>query len=136
MPPGVTNNPSWIFIGVLFTLSGVGILAGVTSENAISEALAPLVRQLWGAFLLIGGVLMVATTIHPDLLLERLTLRVMSITFVTYAGWALAVAGLRAIMTLLMCLVLWAVFEVRIAVIRQILSPWKPPEGSDPDGLL
>lgn len=128
LPPGVINNPAWIFIGALFVLAGIGVLAGATSDTSISQRLEPFVRQAWGLALFVGGLLMVVTTIHPDLLLERFVLRVLSIIFITYAGWAVAVVGARAIITAVMCLVLVAVFEVRIAVIRQILSPWKSPE--------
>ncbi len=122
----VRNNPAWIFIGGLFVVAGLSMLFGVAEPNAIQQRLnsVPGVLNGWGLGLALGGSGLVYATLRSDVILERLTLRILSLSLVVYGLWALMAVGFkRAAVTAALCAMLVFVFEIRIAVIELIFKP-------------
>jgi hypothetical protein len=113
-----------VFIGTLVALGGLSYLLGLSQSSAIAQVLSTGWLRSWGGFLFLAGSLVVGSTVASNKPLERLSLRLLSLSFLVYMGWVLsAVSWDRATITTVMCLALVGAAEVRIAVIKRALKP-------------
>lgn len=128
LPRGLREQPAWVFIGVLVTLGGLGFVTGLTESN-VSEAIGPTGLRIWGAVLLLSGLGVLSATIAARPALEKLALRVLSLSIFVYAGWLLTVVDWkRAAMSVVLCAVLIGLAEIRIATLKalyRIAENWR-----------
>lgn len=123
LPAGVRNNPAWIFIGSFFMISGFTLVTGVGGSPTVKAVLPPYFMNIWGALILLGGGGLIYATIKADILLERLLLRTLSISLVVYLVWIIGAAGIgRSIVSTALGLTLVVIFEIRVAVIKQLIN--------------
>lgn len=130
LPPGLRDQPAWVFIGFLVGMVGLSYLTGIT-ESSISHAVGKTGLHVWGAFLMCSGFGVVWATISANHALERFTLRLLSLCLLVYMGWLLTVVDWRrAVMNVALTIVLVFLAEVRVAVLRSLLRAvdewWRP----------
>lgn len=121
LPRGLREEPAWVFIGLLVGLVGASYLIGF-SESSISVAVGPSGLQLWGGALAFSGFAVVYATIRARPALEKLALRLLSVCMFLYGGWLPLVIGpRRAAMSIALTLILIALAEIRVAVLKLLL---------------
>jgi hypothetical protein len=127
LPGGLREQPAWIFIGTLCALAGLSYLVGLAESSTITQVLDPLWVRVWGGYLCLSGLLVVGATWMRNSPLERMALRFLSLGFLVYMGWLLAVLPpSRAALTVTMCLALCVLAEIRIAVLTMAMWPLPP----------
>lgn len=127
LPAGLREQPAWIFIGTLSLLTGLSYLLGLAGSSTINQVLAPTWLRLWGGILCLSGMLVVVSTIRASRALERLALRFLSLCLLVYMGWVLTAVSLsRAALTVMLCVSLVGLSEIRVAVVRALLQPLPP----------
>lgn len=124
LPKGVREQPGWILIGLLAAATGLSYLLGISSSATVSRVLEHGWLQAWGGFLFLAGALVVSSTITANRALEKLSLRFLSLGFLVYLAWVLTVIPpTRAMVTVVTCLSLVGMAEIRVAVIKVVLKP-------------
>lgn len=99
-------------------------MLGFAQSNTIAKVLDLIWLQLWGGFMFLAGALVVFATIRMNKPLERLSLRFISLGFLVYMGWILAAAPLnRAMVTVVTCISLVGLAEIRVAVLKVAMKP-------------
>lgn len=132
LPGGLREQPAWIFIGTLCGLAGLSYMIGLAESNSITQVLDPLWVRVWGGFLFLAGLLVVASTWMRNRPLERMSLRMLSLGFLIYMGWLLTVLPWsRAALTVGMCLSLFVLAEIRVAVLHMAMRPLPPMPGEE-----
>jgi hypothetical protein len=127
LPGGLREQPAWIFIGTLCTLAGLSYLIGLAESSTITQILDPIWVRTWGGYLCGSGLLVVSSTWMRNVPLERMALRFLSLGFLIYMGWLLAVLPIgKAALTVTMCLALFVLAEIRIAVLTMVMRPLPP----------
>lgn len=122
LPRGLREQPAWIFIGAMIGLAGVSYLTGLT-ESSVSRAVGPVGLQIWGAILAVSGFGLVFAVIHADPILERLTLRGLSVCIIVYLAWLFTIVEWdRLVMSAVLVLILVFIAEIRIAVLKVLIS--------------
>lgn len=121
LPPGLREQPAWVFIGFLIGIVGLTYVTGV-SDSSVARAVGDAGLRVWGCFLAFSGFGVVYATIAAKPALEKLTLRVLSLCMFVYQGWLLAVVDWRrAAMSCVLVLILISLAEVRVAVLKTLL---------------
>ena len=126
LPPGLREQPAWIFIGILIGFTGLSYVSGFT-ESSVADLVGRTGMRVWGAFLTFAGFGVVVATLKGAPALEKLALRVMSICLTVYALWlATAVDVRRLVMTAVLVGILVLLAEIRIAVLKMLFrqGPW------------
>lgn len=124
LPRGLREQPAWVFIGTLTAATGLSYLLGVANSATVSKVLEHGWLRAWGGFLLVAGVLVVISTVTTNRPLERMSLRFLSIGYLMYLFWVLTVIPpTRAMVTVVACISLAGLAEIRVAVIKVILKP-------------
>src|SRR4051812_1817766 len=124
LPRGLQEQPAWVFVGSLSTVTGLSYLLGFAQSTAINKVLDPNLLRVWGLFLCIAGGLVISSTIKANRALERLSLRLLSVGYLVYMGWVLTAAPInRAMVTTVACISLVGMAEVRVAVLKAALRP-------------
>lgn len=124
LPLGLREQAAWVFIGVLSALAGLSYLLGIAESTSITRVLDPTWLRAWGGFQLIAGVLIAGSTLASNKPLERLSLRFLSLGIFVYIGWILTTVPLsRAAFTVSICLAFVGLAEIRVAVLRAVLTP-------------
>lgn len=124
LPPGLREQPAWVFIGTLVAFAGLGYLLGISDSRTLSQVISDDVQRVWGGVLFVAGFLVVYSTIRANKPLEKLALRVQSVALLLYMGWILtAIALSQATLTIALCICLAGLSEIRIAVITVLLRP-------------
>lgn len=94
-PRGIREQPAWIFIGLMLVLSGVSWALGI-ADSAISRAIGHAGLRVWGASILVTGVLLISATVSARPALEKLALRILAINLGLYLGWLLVIVPIEA----------------------------------------
>ncbi len=124
LPEGLREQPGWILIGGLCFLAGLSYLLGIAESTAITRVLSPAWLRVWGGFLGLAGVLVITSTLACNKPLERLSLRLLSLGLMVYAGWILTAVPLsRATMTVVLCISFVGLAEIRVAVLKALFKP-------------
>lgn len=124
LPRGLREQPAWVFIGTLATLTGLSYLLGISSSANVTKVLAESWLQVWGGFLSFAGILVVIATVKANRPLEKLALRLLSLGFLVYLCWVLvAIPPTRATFTAMICLSLIGMAEIRVAILKVALRP-------------
>lgn len=124
LPPGLRDQPAFVFIGAMCAMAGLAYLLGVAESTSITRVLDVLWLRVWGGFLCLSGTLIVVSTWISNKPLERLSLRFLSLGILVYMGWILTAVPLsRAAFTVALCLILVALAEIRVGVIKTLLRP-------------
>ncbi len=122
MPRGLREQPAWVFIGSLLSLVGLSYVSGFT-ESVISQAIGEFGLKVWGGFLLAAGILLVTATIKAKPALEKLALRAMTLTLLTYTGYLLTVTSFkRAAMTVVLAILLSGLAEFRVLHLKSLIT--------------
>lgn len=123
LPTGLRDQPSQVFTGVLVSLAGLSYLFGLSHSTAL-QVVSELWLQSWGGLLFIAGVLVVFGTLRANKPLERMALRIQSISLFVYMVWVLSAIPLtRATLTVALCVCLIGLSEIRIAVLKALMRP-------------
>lgn len=123
LPRGVREQPGWVFIGLMSTVTGISYLTGLASSASITSILNPVFVRAWGGFLLLAGVLVAVSTAISNRPLERLSLRLLSLGIIIYLGWILTVVPLsRSMVVLTLGASLAGLCEVRIAFLKSKMT--------------
>lgn len=123
LPSGLRDQPGWVFIGTLVALAGLSYLFGFSNSTA-TQVVSALWLRTWGGLLFISGALVVISTIRANKPLEKLALRVQSISLFVYMVWVLsAISFSRATLTVALCVCLIGLSEIRIAVLKALMRP-------------
>lgn len=131
LPRGLREQPAWVFIGLLVGLSGVSYLTGV-ADSSVSRAIGETGLRVWGGFLAFSGFSVLWSTLVADPVLEKLALRIMSLSMLVYGGWVVTIIDIRrAVMTLALTLILSGLAEIRVGVLRALLKA-APPKRRHP----
>jgi hypothetical protein len=124
LPHGLREQPAWVFIGLLTAVTGLSYLFGLSQSSTVTRILQEGWVRGWGGFLFVSGTLVVISTIMSNKPLERLALRFLSLGFLVYLGWVLAVIPpTKAMVTVVACLSLVGLSEIRVAVLKVVLRP-------------
>lgn len=124
LPRGLREQPAWVWIGTLTAITGLSYLFGVASSATVSQVLAEGWLRGWGGFLFIAGSMVVFSTIIANRALEKLSLRFLSLGFLVYLAWVLTVIPpTRAMVTVVSCISLVGLAEIRVAVLKVVLRP-------------
>lgn len=124
LPPGLRNQPGWIFIGTLCFLAGLSYVIGIAESTSVTRVLDQGYLRAWGGTLGVSGLLVVVSTWASNTALERMSLRFLSLSFLVYMGWILvAIPWNRAVFTVIMGLALVVLAEIRVAVLTAVLKP-------------
>lgn len=124
LPQGLRDQTAWVFIGIMCALAGFSYLLGIAESNAITQVLEPIWLRVWGGFLFSAGSLVAFSTFVMNRALERFSMRLLSLGMLVYMGWILTAAPLsRATLTVVLCLILVGLAEIRAAVIKVNLRP-------------
>jgi hypothetical protein len=124
LPPGLRNQPGWIFIGTLAFLAGLSYAIGIAESTTVTRVLDPEYLRVWGGMLAVSGLLVVTATWSGKTALERMSLRFLSLSFLVYMGWIVVAIPLgRALFTVMMGLALVVLAEIRVAVLTAVLRP-------------
>lgn len=127
LPGGLREQPAWIFIGTLTALVGFSYLVGLAESVSITRIVDQTWVRGWGGFLMLAGTLVVFATWTRNKPLERMSLRLLSLGFLVYMGWLLTVLPWsRAALTVGMCLSLFVLAEIRVAVLTMAMRPLPP----------
>jgi hypothetical protein len=134
LPGGLREQPAWIFIGTLCMLAGLSYLVGIAESSTIMRVLDEVWLRIWGGYLFVSGALVVGSVWTLNRALERMALRFLSLGFLIYMGWILAVVPpSRAMLTVMMIIALVGLSEIRVAMLTMALRPLPPmpPEEVD-----
>lgn len=124
LPTGLREQPGWVLMGVLAAATGLSYLFGISSSPTVSKVLSEGWIQGWGGFLFVAGSLVVYSTMAANRPLEKLSLRFLSLGFLVYLAWVLTVIPpTRAMVTVVTCLTLVGMAEIRVAVLKVVLKP-------------
>ncbi len=127
LPPGLREQPAWVFIGTFVALAGLGYLLGISDSSTVTRVVTETVLRVWGGVLFVAGLLVIYSTIRANKPLEKLALRVQSISLLLYMGWIVtAIPVSKATLTVALCICLAGLSEIRIAVIKVLLRPLPP----------
>jgi hypothetical protein len=134
LPRGLREQPAWVFIGTISSVTGLSYLLGFAQSTAINRVLDPNFLRVWGGFLLFAGSLVVYATIWANRALERLSLRFLSVGYLVYLGWVLTAAPVnRAMVTTVACVSLIGLAEIRVAVLKAAMKPLPIVVECEPD---
>lgn len=126
LPPGLREQPAWVFIGTLVALVGLSYLLGFSSSS-VTLVISELWLRVWGGVLFVAGTLVLLGTIRANKPLEMMALRIQSVCLLLYTVWVISAVGIsRATLTIMLCVILVLLSEIRIAVIKVILRPLPP----------
>lgn len=124
LPPGLREQPAGIFIGILCFFSGMAYLFGVAESTAITRVLDPQWMKVWGGGICLAGGMIVTSISLVNKPLEAFGWRLLSVCCTVYMIWILLAAPLKnAAFTVVLCLILIVVGEVRVGVIKTLLRP-------------
>ena len=136
LPPGLREQPGWIFIGTLCALAGLGYLLGLSESASITRVMNPIWLHVWGGFLALSGSLLVLSTWTRNKPLERMSLRFLSLGLMVYGSWVLTVLPLaKATMTISLCVALTGLAEIRVGVLKALLRTPAHPYRWDGDDV-
>lgn len=122
LPPGVREQPAWIFIGLMITLVGLGYMSGATSST-IQQAIGSGGLKGWGFFLAITGILVTYATWRAKPALEKMALRWLVFSLLAYTSWLLTQVDFKqASMTIILSFILIVLAEIRVGFLKLILS--------------
>ncbi len=122
LPTGVRQQPGWLFIGLLVFLSGLSFMLGVTTST-IQEAIGKTGLRGWGAFLAVTGLLVVYATWRAKPSLEKMALRWLILSVLSYASWLLTVVSWRqSVMSVVLSLILCVLAEIRVGFLKLTLD--------------
>lgn len=122
VPPGVREQPAWIFIGLLIAVAGLGYVLGTTT-SIITEAIGSRGIRIWGGTLMVSGVLVVLATATARVALEKFALRILATNMFAYAGWVLIVVPLNRVgTTVVLCGALVALAEFRVRHLTALIK--------------
>jgi hypothetical protein len=111
------RHPMQVFVAGLLALSGLPTLLGGPQPNSLSAALPTLLVYVVAGVFTAGGALVVAAAVvrnaETALYLEFSAALPLALALIAYAGAAVSVAGLRAIVPVLLLSGLAAAFVTR-----------------------
>lgn len=118
-PIGVQKNPQSLFIGICALVCGVTSLFGLVEPTSITSKMSDNWYTLWAVGFTLGGALLSSAVIFDDILIERLSNRVIEILIAVFVIWAGSAVGWdRAGVTASLAIALIFVLEIRVAVIN------------------
>jgi hypothetical protein len=121
-PRGLREQPAWVFIGVMVLLTGLSYMTSFT-ESMVSRAIGDLGLRIWGALFAGSGLLLVIATVGSKASLEKLALRTMTCTLLSYAGYLMTVAPVRrAAFTVVLVLLLSGLIEFRVYQLKTLIN--------------
>lgn len=86
LPHGVRDRPAWMFIGLVYVVVGAGYATGYT-DSVISQTVGHVMLRVWGWLDVVVGLLVAVSTGVARPALEKLALRCLYITTLTYSAW-------------------------------------------------
>jgi hypothetical protein len=122
MPRGLREQPGWVFIGMMVSLSGIGFATGATT-SAVNIAIGDVGLRVWGGILALVGALVVWATIHHVPAHEKLSLRLLALAIVGYVAWLLTVVPFsQASMAIVLATILIGLCEIRVGFLKIIIN--------------
>lgn len=134
VPAGVQGQPQSVFLATIFLVAGIPSALGEIQASDNVKHLMPLFFiQGWGVFVTVGSILWMWGVLRMSLAAEKAGLRLLAVSCLVYTiaiflsvrSWHDITAGAGMVAALCLWFVLSA--EVRVAVIKALLSPWEPP---------
>ncbi len=122
LPLGIQEQAGWLFIGILFFLSGLTYALGISESTVVTKAIGPTPLHFWGVGLAFGGGLLSYAIIRSRIVMERLALRFSSISILVFLGFVIvSVPVINAVFSVALGSSLVLLMEIRAAVIKDLL---------------
>jgi hypothetical protein len=122
LPLGALDRPIESFVALLCIVAGATQLLGIGEQQSVAATLPPFLVKAWSLWLLIGGVIVVASVWRGDRRTERSGLLLLGVTAFIYSLCALAFLGADAIYTVSITLAFAVAVCIRALVIGLVLQ--------------